>query len=120
MSPLEEGLVQQLRRFAAEAAREEVAKANEQREWIDQDSSPLSREVHLRLCRSGELASHKIGKRVLVHRDEMNRFIRSFPSAVTSRGESTEDAIDRELRALDLHPKTARTSATRKESKTAA
>lgn len=120
MNALVDRLIEDVRRLIADVAREQIAKAMQVREWFDQDSSPLSREVHLRLCRSGTLPSHKVGKRVLVHCDEMNRFIQSHPSAATVPARESGDEIDRELRGLGIHPDQTRTPARRREAKRAA
>lgn len=44
-------------------------------EWVDQHHSPLGKRRHLELCRTRKLPSQKLGKRVLVRRDDMNAFI---------------------------------------------
>ena len=56
-------------------------------EWLDQKTSPLGREKHLRLAREGKLPSRKEGRQVLVHRDDINAYIKSYPE----RGKRVED-----------------------------
>jgi hypothetical protein len=46
--------------------------------YYDQTNSPLPRETHCRLVRSGKLTGFKVAGRILVKRDEMHSFIESF------------------------------------------
>jgi hypothetical protein len=75
---------------AVRAILEEEAAAGE---WIDQHHSPLGKRVHLELCRTGKLPSKKLGKRVLVKREDMNAHIERNG---LSRGRNVEpdDVVD--------------------------
>lgn len=44
-------------------------------EWVDQRASPLGQRPHLELARSGKVPSRKIVGRVLIRRDDLNRYI---------------------------------------------
>lgn len=46
-------------------------------EWVDQTNSPLGRDRHLRLVRSGTLPGRKDGRRVLVRRRDLDRYLDS-------------------------------------------
>lgn len=62
-------------------------------EWVDQHHSPLGRRRHLDLCAAGKLPSKKLGKLVLVKRDDMNAFIERAGVARGRRAEE-EDVVD--------------------------
>lgn len=44
-------------------------------EWVDQSTSPLGRDRHLRLVRSGALPGKKDGRRVLVRRAHIDAYL---------------------------------------------
>ena len=44
-------------------------------EWIDQTQSPLGRNRHCRLAREGAFPSRKVGRSVLVKREELDRYL---------------------------------------------
>jgi len=68
------------------------ADANEP-EYYHQNNSPLGRRRHLALVRSGALSGRKVGKRVLVARQDMRAFLEEHPSAEAS-GTKTADPLD--------------------------
>lgn len=51
--------------------------------WVDQDHSPFGRRRHCTLVRKGVLKGHKIGKRILVRHEDLDRYIESHASAAT-------------------------------------
>lgn len=64
-----EALTEELRRETSEAPSPV---------YYDQTNSPLPRETHCRLVRSGKLTGFKVAGRILVKRDDMHAFIESF------------------------------------------
>lgn len=44
-------------------------------EWVDQSVSPLGRERHMRLVRTGTLPGKKDGKRILVRRADIEKYL---------------------------------------------
>lgn len=63
-------------------------------EWVDQDHSPLGREKHKRLCQQGELPHKKVGKKILVRRDDMNAYIERTGLSRGRRRLAEEDVTD--------------------------
>jgi excisionase family DNA binding protein len=57
---------------SARALLEEQAGAPQ---WVDQNDSPLGRRRHLSLVRAGQLRGYKVGRLVLVSRDDLDQFI---------------------------------------------
>lgn len=49
-------------------------------EYYSQNDSPLGRRRHLELAREGTLPNRKVGRQVLVRRDDMHSFIDSHES----------------------------------------
>lgn len=43
-------------------------------EWVDQKTSPLGRDRHLRLVREGKLPARKVGRRVLVKKADLDAY----------------------------------------------
>ena len=74
-----------------------------ERAFYSQHDSPLGRRQHLELARSGAIESYKVGRLVLVRRDELHRFIESR-ATTSSRIKETEDDV---LAAWDLEPEGA-------------
>ena len=52
-----------------------IARGVAANEWVDQMHSPLGKRRHLELARTGKLPSKKIGRLVLVRREDMNAFL---------------------------------------------
>lgn len=44
-------------------------------EWIDQKRSPLGKRRHLELARSGRIPHRKIGRLVLIRREDINAYL---------------------------------------------
>lgn len=63
-------------------------KAND---YYDQSSSPIGADRHKKLCRAGELEATKDGRRWLVKRDEMERYLRDHPHHRTRKATERED-----------------------------
>jgi len=85
--------------------------------WVSQDESPLGRKLHCRLVRTGKLEGSKIGRRVLVRRSVLDRFIESHKvsPAASSTSEFVDslfrgDPIKASIRALDIRPRAKRGS----------
>lgn len=57
---------------------------------IDQEHSPLGRRRHMELCRAGKLEATKDGRRWIVTRAEMLRYLREHPHH-RKRGAEDED-----------------------------
>jgi hypothetical protein len=74
-----EARIERAKKLIGEAVSELVeamlARGSAPSEWIDQNHSPLGRRRHLELVRAGKLAARKDGKKVLVRRDEINRYL---------------------------------------------
>jgi hypothetical protein len=69
--------------------------------WYSQDSSPIARRTYLRICRSGEVPSRRVGKVVLVERRVLDAWIAANgapPRVPTPTPSSAPDApTDAEL-----------------------
>lgn len=52
-----------------------IAKGSARSEWVDQDSSPLGRDRHLRLVRRGVLKAVREGRRRLVRRADLEAYL---------------------------------------------
>lgn len=63
-------------------------------EWVDQRSSPIGKRKHLELVREGKLVARKIGTRVLVRRDDLNRYIEEHGARRIDRAPEEEDVSD--------------------------
>ena len=74
-------------------ALEGIRKARIENDWVDQAKSPLGRRMHLSLVRRGLLPGHKIGKRVLVRRADIDEYVLSHRTAAAIRA-----AVDRDER----------------------
>jgi hypothetical protein len=61
-------------------------------EFYDQRNSPLGHRRHLELVRRGVLSGKRVGKLVLVHRDEVNTFIESRELG-SSAGAERDDVL---------------------------
>jgi hypothetical protein len=59
----------------ADAIADHLEAGSEQARYYDQDTSPLPRETHCRLVRSGAIVGFKRAGRVLVERETMHRYI---------------------------------------------
>lgn len=66
----------------------------EEPEFYDQKSSPLGRRKHLDLVRRGVLQGHKVGKRVLVCRDDVRAFIRQHGETSNADDSDVNDVLD--------------------------
>jgi hypothetical protein len=87
-----------LERCVRQIFREESAKqSGDGADWIDQTRSPLGRELHCELVRSGVLPGCKVHRRVLVRRRDLDAYIESHP--VTPRAANDVTATS-EARAL--------------------
>lgn len=109
LAQAQERLLASLRDWVMEITKDVVASAKADDEWIDQSTSPLGRHRHLRLCRAGKLPARKQGKKWLVQRDELNRFIEASAAAV-SKVPIEGDEIDRHLRELGIPARGSRDS----------
>ena len=77
--------------------REEISAADGRADaWIDQASSPLGRRLHTRLWRSGRLPGRKFGRRVLVRKSDVDRYIETAGATALP----SADKIDRDLAEL--------------------
>jgi excisionase family DNA binding protein len=65
-----------------------IARGVAANEWVDQNHSPLGKRKHLELARAGKLPSKKVGRDVLVKRDDLNAYIQREG---ISRGRSVDD-----------------------------
>lgn len=63
-------------------------------EYYDQNNSPLGRRRHLELVRRGVVRGRKVGKRVLVTREEMREFLEAHPAADARVIQSTDPLDD--------------------------
>lgn len=66
---------------AEELAKLLSAQPADPNEWIDQASSPLGRRGHLEAVRRKVLAGRRVGKRVLVRRADIDRYVLEHPDA---------------------------------------
>lgn len=53
----------------------QVARGMAAGEWVDQATSPLGRRRHCELVRSGALPGVREGRRVLVRREDLNKYL---------------------------------------------
>lgn len=67
---------------------------SKQREYFDQNSSPLGPDRHKKLCRAGTLEATKDGRRWLVKREEMERYLRDHPHHRRRAKNEREDLTD--------------------------
>jgi hypothetical protein len=65
----------------------------DQREFYSQCDNPLGRRQHLEVARSGAVQSYKVGRLVLVRRDEMRRFIELHAMAAPRREDNETDIL---------------------------
>jgi excisionase family DNA binding protein len=92
--PTPEALADRLGRTMAKGLLElarAVAERAGKSEYFDQTNSPLGREKHKRLAAKGVIPSTKIGRRILVKREDMEVYLRR--EGIT-RGEGAEDDVD--------------------------
>lgn len=78
-----------------EATIEQGSAANE---WLDQKTSPLGREKHLRLVQQGKLPARKLGKRVLVRKADLDAYLEREGIArgpMSSEAEEVVAAVER-------------------------
>jgi len=88
--------IDRAKRLIAEAIAEMVsamiAKGVSGSEWVDQTSSPLGRQRHLRLVRKGILKAARDGRRVLVRRADHDAYLEST-RRISVPDDANEDAI---------------------------
>lgn len=77
----------------AEMIEATIARGVAANEWVDQAHSPLGKRRHLELARAGKLPSKKIGRLVLVKRDDLNAYLEREGLARGTRVED-EDVLD--------------------------
>ncbi len=70
-------LLERSARQITEAVMVAVKAASARERWYDQDNSPLGHDRHLKLARQKKFASIKEGKKVLVHANDMDAYIRT-------------------------------------------
>lgn len=68
--------------------------SSEEPGWVDQDHSPLGRRGHCALVRKGVLKGHKIGKRILVRHEDLDRYIESHAAAAAAVPAQPEAELD--------------------------
>lgn len=68
--------------------------------WVAQAQSPLGRRVHCNLVRKGVLRGHKVGKRVLVRHEDLDRYIESHAAAAAAVPAQPEAEVDEIAQAL--------------------
>lgn len=80
-----------------------LAKGAATSDWIDQAHSPLGRRRHLDLVRQGKLPARKDGKKMLVRRSDIDRYLDGDDRAVVPTqkpvGADEVDAIMEEILA---------------------
>lgn len=59
----------------AEMIEATIARGVAANEWVDQNASPLGKAKHLKLARTGKVQSKKIGRAVLIKREDLNAYI---------------------------------------------
>lgn len=80
-------------RFARELA-DALEGAATASEWLDQKQSPLGRRRHLELVRAGVLRGRKEGRKVLVRRADIERYLEGLPlNQKTTDGDEPEDVL---------------------------
>lgn len=75
----------------------------EEAELLDQYNSGLGRRHHCRAWREGKLQGRKVGRRVLITREDRDRYLKEYgaPGALIPAGAADIDSsLDRELRSL--------------------
>lgn len=66
--------------------------------FVDQSDSPLGRRRHIEAVRSGKLPGTLVGRRYLVRREDLDRFVAAKGSAMSTRSPSDRvDALAAEL-----------------------
>lgn len=67
--------------------------------WIDQHGSPLGARIHCRAIRRGELAGHRLGRRWLARRGDVDAYLAAraagTPTPRRSRAAELEAALNR-------------------------
>lgn len=63
-------------------------------EWVDQHASPIGKNAHLALARSGKVESRKVHRRVLMRRVDLNRYIEERAEARGDQRHEDEDVSD--------------------------
>jgi excisionase family DNA binding protein len=83
---------------------DEIVNAIEQQstgaEWVDQKSSPLGRDRHMRLVRAGTLPGKKDGRRVLVRRADIERYLQT---KTVTKSDPAADLEREAVRILNEH-----------------
>ncbi|HKY40692.1 MAG TPA: hypothetical protein VJN18_32375 [Polyangiaceae bacterium] len=77
----------------AHAVADHLESLPEQAKYYDQHNTPLSKQTHLRLARTGVLPSFKRAGRVFVERAVMHRYIEEGKVETRTEGQQDEDAI---------------------------
>lgn len=89
-------------RTALHQAADLIADAIEERsrDWVDQAESPLGRQRHIALVKTGKLPGYRDGRRVLVKRADIDRYIESKRVLVVQE-EDEERAVARALAQIE-------------------
>ena len=78
-----------------------VKERQEASDWVSQDDSPLGRRAHIRAVRRGDLPGHKVGRKFLVRRPDVDRFLAGHRVGPVAN-DTNEGALAAALNALDL------------------
>jgi excisionase family DNA binding protein len=70
-----------------------IARGVAANEWVDQKSSPLGKNRHLALARTGKIPSKKVGQLVLIRRDDLNAYLER-EGISRSRPTDEDDVLD--------------------------
>lgn len=79
---------------------ESIEKAPRGDDWIDQHHSPLGRQKHIRLVKSGALPGSREGKQYLVRRSDIDAYLAKMKvTPIVSEVVESDDAIAERLNA---------------------
>ena len=77
-----------------------IAKGVTASEWVDQDSSPLGRDRHLRLIRRGVLKAVRDGHRRLVRRSDLDAYLNDHPVEARKSAASDDEDLEEMIRKI--------------------
>jgi excisionase family DNA binding protein len=69
-------------------------------EWVDQKTSPLGRDRHLRLVRTGKLRGTKDGRRVMVRRADIESYLAKHTVVRVNEAADDEQEVRRIIQAM--------------------
>lgn len=101
-------LVQLIREIVRAELRQHVAASGE--ELLDQNTSGLGRRHHCRAWREGKLRGRKVGRRILVTRQDRDRYVELFgdggkrTALAVADPKDIANPLDHELAALGFEP----------------